>query len=251
MTPSSAHSMNATADSTMLTGSHAAESLAPAGSPFGEGAVRLSGPNRYATSAEVALSWPAPTQTVFVSSGESFPDALTAASRAGSEQAPLLLTRRADLPSETVRALARLSPQRIVVVGGTGEVSQAVARALEQYTPSGQVLRVGGDTAYATSLAISRLYPAGVETAYLASGETFPDALAGAALSGHQGAPLLLTGKDVMDSSTRAELARLSPRQIVLLGGPAALSADVLRSAEPFSRQPVRRIAGTDRYRTA
>ncbi|MGC1208654.1 MAG: cell wall-binding repeat-containing protein, partial [Ornithinimicrobium sp.] len=29
------------------------------------------------------------------------------------------------------------------------------------------------------------------------------------------------------------------------------LSADVLRSAEPFSRQPVRRIAGTDRYRTA
>ncbi len=250
-TPSSARPMSATANDAIFTGTSTTESLAPAGTSFGEGAVRLSGPNRYATSAEVALSWPAGTQTVFVSSGESFPDALTAASRAGSEQAPLLLTRRADLPGETSRALARLSPQRIVVVGGTGEVSQAVARALEQYTPSGQVLRVGGDTAYATSLAVSRLYPAGVETAYLASGETFPDALAGAALSGHQGAPLLLTGKDGMDPSTRAELARLSPQQIVVVGGPAAVSADVLRSAEPLSRQPVRRVAGTDRYRTA
>ncbi|MGB3763863.1 MAG: cell wall-binding repeat-containing protein [Ornithinimicrobium sp.] len=213
--------------------------------------MRLSGPNRYATSAVVAQSWPAGTPTVFVANGQTFPDALTAASRAGVQGAPLLLTRDTRLPDETTAALRRLRPLRIVVVGGAAEVSASVVDGLKQYASSGQVVRVGGDTAYATSLAVSRLYPAKVTTAYLASGEAYPDALAGAALAGHQGAPLVLTRPSGLDAATRAELGRLDPQQIVILGGPATISDAVLRSARSYSRTTVRRIAGSDRYRTA
>lgn len=218
---------------------------------LGEGARRLSGPNRYATSAVVSQSWPVGTPTVYVANGQTFPDALTAASRAGVQGAPLLLTRDTRLPGETADALRRLRPERIVVVGGTAGVSAPVAAELQQYASSGRVVRVGGTTAYGTSLAVSQLYPTGVSTLYLASGENYPDALAGAALAGHQGAPLLLTSPSVLDAATQAELARLDPQQIVVLGGPAAISDTVLRSAESYSRSPVRRIAGSDRYGTA
>ncbi len=218
---------------------------------FGEGAVRLSGSNRYATSAAVARSWPAGAPTVFIASGETFPDALSAASRAGAEGAPMLLIRSAGLPDETAAELTRLRPERIVIVGGPNNVSTAVAGQLVGYATSGQVVRVGDNDHYATSVAVSRLYPAKVTTAYLASGEDFPDALAGAALAGHQGAPLLLTPKAGLTPATRAELERLAPQQIIVLGGPAALSDTVLQAAAPLSGSPIRRIAGTDRYLTA
>ena len=163
----------------------------------------------------------------------------------------MLLTRSANLPEETATELARLRPERIVVVGGVDSVSTAVAAQLAPYATSGQVVRVAGNDHYATSVAISQLYPAKVATAYLASGEVFPDALAGAALAGHQGVPLLLTSKTELPSATRAELERLAPQQIIVLGGPGALSDAVLQTAAPFSSSPIRRIAGTNRYRTA
>ncbi len=218
---------------------------------FGEGAVRLSGTNRYATSAAVGRSWPAGKQTAFIASGETFPDALSAASRAGAEGAPLLLTRSASLPNETAAELTRLRPERIVIVGGSDKVSAAVADQLVGYATSGQVVRIGGNDHYATSVAVSRLYPAKVTTAYLASGEDFPDALAGAALASHQGAPLLLTPKAGLTPSARAELLRLAPQQIIVLGGPAAVSDTALQAAAPLSVSPIRRIAGTNRYLTA
>ncbi|MGB3829695.1 MAG: cell wall-binding repeat-containing protein, partial [Ornithinimicrobium sp.] len=198
-----------------------------------------------------AQAWPAGTPTVFLASGETFPDALSAASRAGAQAAPLLLTRSESLPDETAAALRRLKPARIVLVGGTGAVSIVAADEAQSYATSGQLTRIQGGGRYATSAAVAALYPAGVETAYLASGEDFPDALAGAALAGQQGAPLLLTPKAGLASSARDELARLAPQEVVVLGGSSAVSEDVLRAAEPFSNAPVRRIGGADRYRTA
>lgn len=215
------------------------------------GVVRLSGKDRYATAAVVAASWPAGPQTAFIASGETFQDALSAASRAGAERSPLLLTRSARLPNQTIAELLRLRPEEIVVVGDSSDVSDSVLTQLRDYTTSGQVVRVSGGTHTETSVAVSQLYPTKVATAYLASVEDFPDALAGAALAGHQGAPLLLTRKSGLSSAVRTELVRLAPRQIIVLGGPAAVSKTVFDSAAPLSRSPIRRVAGPTRYHTA
>lgn len=215
------------------------------------GPIRISGTNRYATAAGVAASWPEETDTAFVVSGSQFPDALAAAARAGVHDAPLLLTRQDTIPPETESALRRLRPQRVVVVGGESAVSTTVLNRLKLHASSGQVLRLAGTDRYDTAAAVSRLYPAQPQTAYLASGQTFPDALAGAALAGHRQAPLLLTRPDGLDASTRAELARLAPRQVIVLGGRSAVSDVVVREAARVSGAPVRRISGTDRYETA
>ncbi len=213
--------------------------------------VRISGTNRYATAALVAASWPQEPGTAFVVSGSEFPDALAAAARAGVQDAPLLLTRRDTVPPETESALRQLRPKRVVVVGGESAVSTTVLERLRLYARSGQVLRLAGTDRYDTAAAVSQLYPAASQTAYLASGESFPDALAGAALAGHRQAPLLLTRRDGLDTSTRAELARLAPRQIVVLGGRSAVSDVVVRQAARLSGASVRRISGADRYETA
>ncbi len=213
--------------------------------------MRVSGADRYATSASMAQSWPAEVPTVFVVGGTGFADALSAAARAGGAASPLLLTRKDSLPPATVAALERLRPERVVVVGGPGVVSDGVVSELADHARSGQVQRVSGANRYETSAAVSRFYPAGGNVAYLASGENFPDALGGAALAGHHQAPLLLTATDRLAASTRSELERLAPQQIVVLGGPAAVSDDVLVSAASLSEDPVRRIAGPNRYATA
>ena len=76
--------------------------------------------------------------------------------------------------------------------------------------------RIGGSDRYATSALISKeTFDPGVAVAYLASGVNYPDALAGGAVAGHQGAPVLLTKPDAIPTDVAKELERLKPGKIV------------------------------------
>lgn len=212
---------------------------------------RLAGSDRYATAAAVARHWGAGAPVAYVVSGQAFPDALATAARAGAVNAPVLLTRGDSLPESTAAELHRLRPGRIVVVGGTATVSSEVLDSLKPHT-DGKVSRVSGANRYATAAEIAEQYDPGAEVAYLASGESFPDALAGAALAGHRGVPLLLTPRDRLHQETRDALHALSPGSIVVLGGSAAVSDATAESAAGQSQSgSYSRLAGADRYATA
>ncbi len=117
-----------------------------------------------------------------------------------------------------------------------------------------RVGRVSGSDRVLTAIATSRAtYPGGQAGAVvLARSDAFPDALSGTPLAAARRAPLLLTGQPALDSRTADEISRVLPKggQVYLLGGVAALSADVAAtlSANGFS---VVRFAGPDRYSTA
>lgn len=116
---------------------------------------------------------------------------------------------------------------------------------------SGPTTRVAGADRYATASAASRrFFPPDVEVVYVASGETFPDALAAGPAAAHRDAPLLLTARDTLPQATRDELRRLAPDRIVLVGGEVAVGADVARELQPYAGR-VDRIAGSDRFDTA
>src|SRR5439155_24623495 len=83
----------------------------------------------------------------------------------------------------------------------------------------------------------------------LASVVEFADALAASPAAARRHAPLLLTYRDSVPSSTLAEIRRLHPRRIVLAGGPVAVSVAV-EYALGLSF-PVTRLAGADRFATA
>jgi subtilisin family serine protease/putative cell wall-binding protein len=213
---------------------------------------RLQGVDRYATAAAVSTKFTPGVAVAYVASGESFPDALAGAALAGSHDAPVLLTAAGKLPTATVTALKRLQPGRIVVLGGEGAVSGAVAGALEGYT-DGDVTRIQGSDRYATASAIAREMMTGVSTdvVYVASGQSFPDALAGAALAGSTGQPVLLTSTSTLPTATAARLSALRPSRIVVLGGPGAVSNAVRDRLRDYTSGTVTRIYGADRYATA
>jgi len=116
------------------------------------------------------------------------------------------------------------------------------------------VSRVSGGDRYATAAAIAdagwpAVLPSG-STLLLATGQNFPDAVAGAAAAGHLNVPILLTPAGSLSSSARSEIARLKPAKVALLGGPSALSATVASSVGNLG-VTVERWQGADRYATA
>lgn len=223
----------------------------PGETPPDPGEVRrVSGGDRYRTAANVAKLWAPGVSVTYVVNGQDFPDALAAAARAGIYDAPVLLTKAGDIPQATRAALTRLKPGRLVVVGGTEAVSPAVATQLADYTTGG-VERVGGANRYATAAELASYYGSGQSRVFLVSGQDFPDALTAAALAGKQHTPLLLTHKDRLNAATVAELKRLNPGEIVVLGGDLVISDAVAQQAASYSRSgSFRRLAGTSRYDT-
>lgn len=217
----------------------------------GGGVDRISGEDRYGTAAAASGAWAAGTGVVYVVNGQDYPDALTAAARAGVYDAPVLLVRQDEIPAVTRSALERLDPARAVVVGGTGAVSTQVAQEVRSLTRTQDLTRVRGTTRYATAAAMASYYPAGGARVYLASGEDYPDALAGAALAGHEHMPLLLTRQDRLDQATIDQLSRLDAAEVVVLGGPGAVSDEVAQQAASHAQSGTyRRLAGHDRWAT-
>ena len=91
--------------------------------------------------------------------------------------------------------------------------------------------------------------PGGSHSVALASGENWPDALAGTALD----RPLLLTKQAFLPAATRAYLEPCASNpnaKVIVLGGAAAVSEDVAASLRDLGYR-VDRIAGTNRYDTA
>ncbi len=112
--------------------------------------------------------------------------------------------------------------------------------------------RLCGDTRYGTAAAIAaRQFPGTVETVILASGEDFPDALAAGVLADVVGGPVLLTRAASLPPETASQISRLSPAEIVVVGGPSAVSSPVAEAARSLAGARLVRVQGSDRYETA
>ncbi|MFS0734339.1 cell wall-binding repeat-containing protein [Microbacterium sp. 1P10UB] len=204
---------------------------------------RLEGADRYATSAAISARTFSPGVPVaYLAKGTNFPDALSAAPVAAMQGAPVLLTGTDAVPAVIADELARLKPKKIVVLGSAESISEAVFRSVAQYSASGSVSaveRISGVDRYATSAAISqRAFSPGVPVVYLARGTNFPDALSGAPIAGIQRGPVLLTGTDAVPAVIAAELTRLKPRKIVVLGSDASVSDAVFDSLDGYLSAP-------------
>ena len=217
--------------------------------------TRVAGADRYATAAAIAdAGWPSAlpaSSTVLLATGSTFPDAVAGSAAAGHLGVPLLLTASGSLSSAAAAEIDRLKPARVALLGGTAALSSAVAQQVS--THGATVVRWQGNDRYATAVAVSQAtYPSGATNVYLATGTNFPDALAGAALAAVAGGPLLLTDPKSLPSETAAEITRLHPSAIVVLGGTTAVSDQVAAAAVAAAGgAALSRLSGPDRYQTA
>ena len=218
------------------------------------GVLRLAGVDRYGTAVAVSANLLQPgVGTMIVANGEGFADALGGTAAAGHLGGSLLLTTPTALPASVGTELARVGPAKIIVLGGTAAVSDAVLAAIQAKVPSAEVTRIGGVDRYATAADLSQaVYPDGASTVFIASGAAYPDGLAGGAQAARLGAPLLLSDPLKLSPATLAELKRLAPTTVYLLGGTASLSnavATAVGAAVPAAT--VTRLGGADRYATS
>ena len=124
----------------------------------------------------------------------------------------------------------------------TGQLSSSVAKS-----------RVAGPDRFSTSVALAASAypdPSTVSTVYIAVGTGFADGLAAAPAAAVAGGPLLLTDRSTLPPSVRAEIQRLAPEQILVVGGPSVISESAVDALASLA-ETVTRVSGDDRYATA
>ncbi len=181
---------------------------------------------------------------VYLTSGRTFPDALTASPAAARDRAPLLLTEPGQVPQATLDELRRLDPDRIVIVGGTAAITVDVERFVGDVTGA-DVTRIEGPSRFDTAVAVveSSVDLGDVEVVLIATGEEFADALAAGAASTALDAALLLVTENSVPGVTRRAIERISPQRVVVVGGAAAVSE---QAYDQLAAIPVGGSTGTD-----
>jgi len=194
----------------------------------GDGGIsRLGGADRYET-ARIAIRdhWKGtPTPLVYIASGKDFPDALSAAAAAGVQDAPVISINgsAAHLDAASAALIAELGASKIVIAGGTGVISAAIQNELAAIAGVTEVRRAAGADRYSTSAAINTDAFSTATHVYLAYGEDFPDALAGAVRAGVDGAPLYIVPGTCIPKTIADSINRFGPIEVSLVGGTGVL----------------------------
>lgn len=212
-----------------------ASSHAVAAAKWAPKITRVGGSDRYETSARLSRLLPLPAigvETLFIASGEAYPDALSAASGILSEADRMLLVKRTSIPAVIRSEIIRLQPRTIVVVGGTGVVSSGVVTALRALPLHDleKVVRVGGADRFETSVKLAdylRFPSTQKHTSTLVTGRDFPDALSASATAAVNGARLYLVPRTCVPRYVLEDLERRAPATIRIVGGSGAVSSAV------------------------
>lgn len=192
---------------------------------------RIDGDDRFATSRALAneVFGTAGSPVAYLATGLNFPDALSASAAAGRVDAPVILIdgRAPTLDSETMALLDSLGVERVVIVGGANSVSIDLERNLRLSGLFANVRRLSGNDRYETSSNIARdAFPQAARV-FIATGVTFPDALAGAAWAAASDSPLIVVPGGCVPSRVVRDLTNYQVDAITLLGGTSAVSSSV------------------------
>lgn len=221
---------------------------------------RLSGANRYATAADVALdpAWGNGAVSLTIVNGENFPDGLAAAARGNR----ILLVTKDSIPAETKAALEAMkttatpagpgfAANGVEIVGGTGVVSSAVKEELATITGV-EPLRLAGADRYATALAVAVKEDADAsEGLVVATGTNFPDALAAGPLAAKLNMGIVLTSGGSLSAAVKAHAAQVPvTKTIYIVGGTGVVPQSIEDELNAMGKN-VKRLAGADRDATA
>ncbi len=120
--------------------------------------------------------------------------------------------------------------------------------------------RIAGASRLETATAIAAAYSDAATTAVLARAfssagsadptQAFADTLAGGGLAVQLGAPVLLTETDRLSEPTAAWLEQSAVEQVIVLGGPGAVSVNVVAALKGMGLD-VNRVSGDERFATA
>ncbi|MGM0896947.1 MAG: cell wall-binding repeat-containing protein [Bacillota bacterium] len=174
---------------------------------------RLSGQTRYETNEKINAKLPS-ADGMFVTAGNNYPDALTAASVAVVKKWPIVLVRDGmALPNR----LKTAHGDEVVIIGGTGAVPASMETALKREIGADGVRRLSGKTRYETGTATIDYYSDEFLSNRLivSTGVNYPDALVSSAVSARYNAPLFLVPDGSMPAALTSSLTKHSKEKLI------------------------------------
>lgn len=226
--------------------------------------TEIAGPDRYATALAVSRASFADgsCDTVIISTGIKYPDALGAGGLAGAVNCPILLVRETGGLNSEVRAeilrLTQGQPTRTVYITGSSVVvSTQTENDLKALVGSANVKRLGGPDRFATANLIAGelrtvLDAKGIPfsgKAFVTTGMDFPDALLASPVAFSAQRPILLVGRTGLDANLRATITALGVTELQIVGSTTSVPTTVETAMAAMPGVTVRRVASaSDKY---
>ena len=191
-----------------------------------DGVERISGKDRYETSAEVArrlAKITGKTGHAVIASGEVFADALAVGPYAAREGYPILLVKSNSIPKSISDVITEIGVKKVSIVGGYGSVSKSLEKSLPVVAE-----RLSGKTRYETAIEIASKGLKTSNKVFVANGAEWMDALVIGPVGGLLNMPILLTGANSAPQSLRDHIAKSKIDKITAIGGTSMVSDKVI-----------------------
>ena len=217
---------------------------------------RLYGQDAYQTGAAIANSVNSGTvDSVVLTSGITFQDALSGSVLAKQKNAPILLVdRTVKLSSDAFDYIENHLRKggTIYILGGTGIIPTEFETALNQLGYN-NIIRRGGWDQYATALLIAEEKQAPIGTpVVIAYGENFPDALSFSSFAANKGWPILLTQKASLPDKVKEYLTAQNPTDVYIAGGTGVISDTAEKQVQAVvPSAKIHRISGWNQFDTS
>lgn len=191
--------------------------------------VRIGGSNVLDTAVAVGteVNKIKPVDTVAIATDINFPDALSLAPFSAKNSMPILFTDQYQLRADTKQALQDWGVKTVVIAGGTAVVSSQVA---DEISSMGiKVYRKSGNDRYDTDLEVMKYFQpdGGYKDIAIATGENFPDVLAGAVLAAKYNMPIVLVQGDRVNDDIASYLSSGTLDKAYIFGGSAVVSTRI------------------------
>lgn len=185
--------------------------------------TRIAGSDRYDTSLRIAQKIGGSTEAVLATGGN-YADVLSIAPIAAMKRMPILLTPNKNISPGLLQYL-KYNISKTYVVGGSNAVSTAVLTQL----PAPE--RLSGSNRYETNIEIIKRFinELDLQTVYIATGRTYPDALAGSVLASKSKSPVILVSSPLdLATSSFIDLKGADIHQVTAFGGTSVISSSLL-----------------------
>ena len=175
---------------------------------------------------------------------DDFADALGATGLAGVLDCPIILTDREELSEAAAEAMGMLEVEEVYIIGGEGAMKPQLEEDLVDSLgiDSAKIHRVWGENSYDTSLECAKMITelgGHTDTAIIAMSTNFQDALSISPIAYTQELPVVLqTWGDTSAERGFTDDAKawLANRQLLVVGGPGAISNESIAGFDLFDR---------------
>ena len=232
-----------------------AEADAKVLAPEANAVFRVAGTSRYETSAllaDLVVKWvqispgvwdAVEPDTVIITNGLTFADALAGGAAGGWEYAPLLLTAPGGLDGSVSDVLTPIPAdpgtgypgqeyRTVRILGSAATVSTTVETQIRGLLPRETVFRYSGTDRFDTAARLNAaVFDGPVYEVTLTNGLRFPDALAGAPRVHVTGGPTIPVRTECLPTYSAATLTALTPSFVTALGNVDAVSAAALNGS--------------------